>query len=145
MTELLFLIPLVIGIIFFGIVLKIQIPKGTDMNRSAVGIAMIVLSLLSWLSCAILIACFGKFVGKLEMIIVIAFFVGLAFFVPQPANESRWNQHGLFGNILIGLGIALGLIHAFALDLYPEWSNYLYNLYTSFGLKELIPVHTAFL
>ena len=139
MNELIFLIPLLVG---FGVMVlgfKLQVPKGAAMNRPAFGTALVVGSLFWWLSSAILLAHEGKFYFALNMLTVLAFFVGIAFFVPQSPDATRPNQHSLPGNILIWAGLVLGFAHALALLFTAYRPARLLEFYAALGLHGVPP------
>src|SRR5436190_122027 len=81
MKELLFLIPLLVGLAIFVGGGRWQASKGPAMNRPAFGVRAIVASFLWQLANAILIVYQRKFYLGLNVVTVIIFFVGLAFLV----------------------------------------------------------------
>jgi hypothetical protein len=133
-NGLLFLVPLAAGFGIMALGFKVQIPRGRAMNRPALGIALVAGSLFWWLSTAILLAYEGKFNFILNMLTVLTFFVGLAFFFPQPSTATRANQHNVAGTILVWLGFILGLLHPLALIYSATWPARLLQLYAALGL-----------
>ena len=134
MKDLLFLVPLLFGVGIMALGFKLQIPKGQAMNRPAFGIALLVGSLFWWLSSAILLAHEGKFYFILNMLTVLVFFLGVAFFFPQPSHATHPNQHSMPGTILVWLGIILGLGHSLALMFTTTWPARLLEFYAALGL-----------
>ena len=152
MNDLIFLIPLLVGLGVMALGFKLQIPKGPAMNRPAFGIALVVGSLFWWLSSAILLAYEGKFYFILNMLTVAAFFVGIAFFFPnspdatrpsldvqQPFDATRPIQHSLPGLILVWAGIILGFAHSLALMFTAYWPARLLEFYAALGLHGAPP------
>jgi hypothetical protein len=134
MSDLLFLVPLLVGLGIMALGFKFQVPRGTEMNRPAFGITLVTGSLFWWLSSAILLVYEGQFYFILNIITVVAFFSGLAFFFPLPDGATRLNEHGLPGNILIWTGLILGLAHSLALMFTAAWPARLLEWYASLGL-----------
>lgn len=141
MNDLLFLVPLIVGFGMIALGFKLQIPKGPAMNRPAFGIAIVAGSLCWWFSSAILLASEGKFYFILNMLTVLAFFVGLAFFFPQPSKATHPNQHSVPGTILVWLGLILGLVHSLALMFIATWPARLLQFYAALGIHEIHPPH----
>jgi hypothetical protein len=134
MSGLLFVIPLLLGLGVIALTFKIQLPKGQTMSRPILGLALIVGSLLWWASSAMLLAGEGKFFVLLNAIVVATFFIGLAFFFPQPPGSTQTNQHSLPASILIWMGLILGVTHVLALLFTEFWPATLIEFYTSIGL-----------
>ena len=72
------------------------------------------------------------------MVVVVAFFVGIALFIPPPAGAVRLDQHRLSAHILMGIGVILGLAHCLALTFTSWWPTRLHEFYTSLGLHSLM-------
>ena len=138
-NDLLFLVPLIVGFGIMAFGFKLQIPKGPAMNRPALGIALVGGALFWWLSSAVLLAHHGKFYFILNMLTVIALFVGFAFFFPQPSTATRPNEHSVPGTILVWLGIILGLVHSLALMFTAAWPAWLLRFYAALGLHGAPP------
>ncbi len=111
MDELLFLVPLVIGVGIMALGFRMQMPRGIKMNRAAFGCSLIVGSVFCWLSTAMLLAREGEFYFILNMLTVLTFFAGLAFFFPQPPNATRPNQLNKAATMLVWLGIVAALFN----------------------------------
>lgn len=139
MNDLLFLVPLIVGFGIMALGFKCQIPRGPAMNRPVFGIALLVGSLCWWASSAILLVQEEKFYFTLNMLTVVAFFCGLAFFIPQPRAALRPNQHSVAGAILVGMGLILGLAHSLALMFTQTWPALLLQFYAALGLHEIPP------
>jgi hypothetical protein len=135
MSDLLYLVPLLLGLGVIALAAKIQIPKGLAMNRPVFGLALIAGALLWWLSSALLLAGEGKFFLLLNAILVVVFFSGLAFLFPQPPGSTQINQHSRPATILIWAGLILGLAHTLALLLTESWPERLLEFYTSIGIR----------
>lgn len=142
MNEFLFIIPLLVGLGILALGFKFQVPRGPEMNRPVFGVIMVIASLFWWLSSAILLVHEGQFYFILNIVIVVAFFTGLAFFFPLPDGATRLNEHSLPGNILIWTGFILGLAHSLALMFTTAWPARLLEWYASLGLHAPAPPPT---
>ncbi len=134
MKNLLFFVPLIIGIIIMAIGIKLHIPRGLVMNRLAMSGALVVGSLFFWLSNAMLLAYEGRFYFIFNVITVVAFFLGLALLFPAPPHATRINQHCFMAHLLIWTGLILGIAHSIALASSSTWPTLLLDFCSNLGL-----------
>lgn len=140
MHDLLFLIPLIIGLAIIALGMKLQLPKGPAMNRPAFGLFLVAGAVCWWISGAILLTYQGKFYFMLSLLTILTFFLGLANFVPPPRGATRPNQFRPLGNILIALGFILGLSHSLALMFTTVWPAHLLQFHDSLGLHQTLVI-----
>ena len=134
MTELVFFIPLGIGIAVLAIVCKWQIPKGPAMNRPILGIALLTGSVCFGLANALRHIQEGRIQLILSMLSVWMFFFGLALILPPPFVGAPANQHSIWGKLLIWIGLPLGIAHPLALLFTEKWPALLLQFYAALGL-----------
>jgi len=139
MNELLFTIPLAAGVGILLLAGKWQIPKGPEMNRPLLGAGIIATSLLWWLSSAILLVQQEKFYFILNILTVVLFFTGLAYFLPKPHEGAVANEHSLPAQVLIWTGMTLGCAHSLALMFTTEWPAMLLDFYVKLGIPTGTP------
>ncbi|WP_038169032.1 hypothetical protein [Verrucomicrobium sp. BvORR106] len=139
MQDLLFVVPLLVGLAIIALGFKFQVSKGPAMNRPAFGAFLVLGSLCWWLSTAILLVYEGKFYFIINVLTVLTFFMGLASFIPLPEGAARTNLHRLPGLILVWLGLILGFAHALALTLADTWPARLLEFYAKLGLHSTPP------
>jgi hypothetical protein len=129
-----FLIPLVVGAVIMGIVCWKELPKHAQMNRSLAAGAMLVGSLLWWLSSAILLLRHHRYYGSLNVLCVFIFAIGIAFLLPAPATTRNPNKQSALASAIVVAGVLLGFAHALAIGFTTWWPQTLLVFYARLGI-----------